>query len=234
MKKKSLLSEIRGAGGNLLKKITLKKMKLFGGSLLDGVSLSEFRIPEVVYTCAEYVKKNGTKTEGIFRVPGSNEAIQDYKKLFEKHEEHVELTDPSDAAGVLKLYLRELSTPLVPFSLYSSFLDLEDKNNKLDPDQKLIKYKELEAKIPKENIDLLAYLTQFLSTMAESSSDTKMDVANLAMVFAPNIFRPEKDTQQSLVQDYAKSIECMKAFIQNSSKIFSEISPQTDWKKKVT
>jgi len=216
-----------------LTKMTLRgKPKLFGGSVLTGVTKSQFRVPEVCYLCIEYLRKTGLSSEGLFRVPGNNDTIQKLKMQFEKHES-IELSDPHDAAGLLKLYIRQLSSPLIPHSLYSQFVELEDKSksDKMPADQKGAKYKALEAQIPAANRDVLTYLTRFLVDMAKHASETKMDVNNIAMVFAPNILRPEVDTQQSLVGDAPRTIECTKYLIVNAYTLFSA-PPDTDWRVK--
>jgi hypothetical protein len=63
----------------------------------------------------------GLSQEGLFRVPGQGDMIQTLKNQFEKGDSVI-LLDVNATAGILKLYLRELSEPLVPYASYESFL----------------------------------------------------------------------------------------------------------------
>jgi len=205
-----------------------RKVRVFGGTLADAVAMSAVRVPEIVFHCVEYLRREG-RVAGIFRVPGNNDTMYKLRAILDKRDS-VDFHDPHDAAGILKLYLRELNPPLIPFAFYDSFLELEEKKD-VELELKIAKYQALEAQMPRENRETMAYITQFLKQLSELVADTKMDVGNLAIVFAPNIFRPQVESDKSLLQDTPKQIECMKSCIQHFNRIFHVFQEEEhpDW-----
>lgn len=98
--------------------------------MLFGISLTEYaqqfkRSPPLLVTkCIEAIERQGgLEREGIYRIPGKQSNIEKLKHCFEKDEESVVLGQddvPDDVASVgtvLKLFLRDLASPLFPFSL---------------------------------------------------------------------------------------------------------------------
>lgn len=71
-------------------------------------------------------------TEGLFRVPGPAQQIEDLKKSFEEGRDplaysavrNIEITG---VASVLKLYFRELVSPLFPCEMYYDFIKCTSK-----------------------------------------------------------------------------------------------------------
>ena len=68
----------------------------------------------------------GLHVEGIFRISASSTKLQKYKNEYNRGlpVEFPEKIDPHTVAGLLKLYLRELPEPVIPFNMYSSFVQL--------------------------------------------------------------------------------------------------------------
>ena len=60
---------------------------------------------------------------GIFRLPGQASRIQALKELYDSgsQEDFSPTEDVHTVASLLKLYLRELPQPVVPFVLYDSY-----------------------------------------------------------------------------------------------------------------
>ena len=68
----------------------------------------------------------GLHNQGIFRIPGSQLEINQFKEAFEKGDDPLITVNPREmnsVAGILKLYLRELKDPLFPRDMYDSFLN---------------------------------------------------------------------------------------------------------------
>jgi hypothetical protein len=98
--------------------------------LIFGTSLTEYaqqrnRSPPLLITkCIESIEKlGGLEREGIYRVSGKQSNIEKIKHAFEMDEEAVVIGEndiPEDLfsiASVVKIFLRELKTPLFPFKL---------------------------------------------------------------------------------------------------------------------
>jgi hypothetical protein len=175
------------------KKIDLKKWKLFGGELSEAVIMSDLAVPQICYDCIEHLRATSRQLEGLFRITGNNDKIQSLRASFEKRKENIKLEDGHDVAGVLKLYLKMLASPLIPFSHYNHFLELEETKVKSEEEsrRKVEHYSILCSSIPAENRALLQYLLQFLWEVAENTEKNKMDCGNLAIVFAPSLLQPK-------------------------------------------
>lgn len=86
------------------------------------------KIPIVVAKCGVFLKNNGLKVEGIFRVGGSLKRIKELQIIFNTPPEfgkklHWDGYTVHDAASVLRRYLNALPEPLIPLELYEDFRD---------------------------------------------------------------------------------------------------------------
>lgn len=85
------------------------------------------RIPILVAKCGAYLKSQGLKTSGIFRIAGNSKRVKELQYIFSSPPSYgTKLSDwdgytVHDAASVLRRYLNNLEEPLVPLSLYEQF-----------------------------------------------------------------------------------------------------------------
>jgi SLIT-ROBO Rho GTPase activating protein len=99
--------------------------RLFGGKLIDYISATKQEIPQIITSCIKAINRLGLHNQGIFRIPGSQLEINQFKESFEKGEDPLITVNPREmnsVAGVLKLYLRELKDPLFPRECYDAFI----------------------------------------------------------------------------------------------------------------
>ncbi|SCV02897.1 LAMI_0H03862g1_1 [Lachancea mirantina] len=113
--------------------------QVFGVSLTRSLSLASAevivqselvsfgRIPILVAKCGAFLKAEGLKTSGIFRIAGNNKRVKELQYIFS--------TPPSygakfnnwdgftvhDAASLLRRYLNNLTEPLIPLEMYEKF-----------------------------------------------------------------------------------------------------------------
>ena len=88
-------------------------------------------------------------------------------------------------AALLKRWCRELKEPLIPSSMYN--ICVECPSDMLPA---------VVSRLPPPNLEVICHLVAFLRRMArpEVAAVTKMDVHNLALVFAPSFLRsPAED-----------------------------------------
>ncbi|KAJ6235373.1 rho gtpase activation protein [Anaeramoeba flamelloides] len=157
-------------------------------------------IPHVLTFLIEKIKnsKNFLK-EGLFRVPGNAKKINELKELLNSGV--FEIDDPEidnafNYASTLKSWLRDLTEPLVPFSLVDSILNSDKEAQMID----------IVQKIPQLQKYTLAYLIFFIKDLIDPKivKKTKMDQQSLVLMFAPNIIRVKKQTLNIVVQINAK------------------------------
>lgn len=130
----------------------------------------------------------GTKSEGIFRIPGDGDNVSDLKIRIERGYYNLEgVDDPHVPASLLKLWLRELADPLVPTELYNDCVACAK-----DPDA----CTQMVARLPTINRRVVLFVISFLQLFLEEKiqSVTKMTSANLALVMAPNLLRCDSDS----------------------------------------
>ncbi|KAG0294318.1 hypothetical protein BGZ96_001391 [Linnemannia gamsii] len=119
-------------------------------------------------------------------VPGSHANVQKLKRMFDTGKDYNLLTmdaiDANDIATLLKLYLRELPSPLLPPILMEQFQSL------LTTDRHICHtLRGILIRLPRPNYVVLSYLCHHLSKIASHSDKTKMTVSNLGVVFAPTL-----------------------------------------------
>ncbi|KAJ9100808.1 hypothetical protein QFC19_005411 [Naganishia cerealis] len=103
------------------------KISIFGTTSSDQM-LQYGRIPVVVAKCGVYLKTNGLKVEGIFRVGGSSRRLKELQLVFNTPPEFGKKLSwdgftVHDAASILRRYLNALPEPLIPLDLYEKFRD---------------------------------------------------------------------------------------------------------------
>nr|XP_019953507.1 PREDICTED: protein FAM13A-like [Paralichthys olivaceus] len=165
-------------------------------SRVFGVALETLReegqmvrgVPLVLRDMVEFLEMNGMHHRGLFRLCSSVARTRQLRQLWD-HGERVGLEEEADVstvASLLKLFLRELPTPVVPepqrkqliLSL-SAYADKAELNLSL---------REKLHHLPADSLIILSYLIHFLSRVAAHSQSNHMPVENLATIFGPCIF----------------------------------------------
>uniref|UniRef100_A0A8C9N1U2 Rho GTPase activating protein 27 n=2 Tax=Serinus canaria TaxID=9135 RepID=A0A8C9N1U2_SERCA len=102
------------------------KDQVFGCSLLALCERERGTVPHFVLQCIWTVERRGLDHDGLYRVSGNLATIQKLRYKVE-HDEQLDLDDGRwedihVVTGALKLFLRELPEPLVPFSHFDKFI----------------------------------------------------------------------------------------------------------------
>lgn len=110
------------------------------------------------------------------------------------------------SAVLLKQWLRQLPSPIVPNEFYQKCLNAVGI-----PEQ----CGEIVNKLPAINKLVIATLISLLQRLCDEEvvKETKMDAANLAMVLAPNILRCESTDPAVIFADSRKQMEFVKNLI---------------------
>uniref|UniRef100_H3B188 Rho GTPase activating protein 45 n=1 Tax=Latimeria chalumnae TaxID=7897 RepID=H3B188_LATCH len=217
------------------------KLQLFGRDFTQASQDCPNGIPFIIKKCISEIEKRALKMKGIYRVNGVKTRVEKLCQAFENGKELVELSQasPHDISNVLKLYLRQIPEPLMPFRLYNDLMglakeslqggpegeagkgpELVDKGPQTDKEIVIIvtKLKELLKELPDANMATLQFIVKHLKRISELEQDNKMTPSNLGIVFGPTLMRPrptEATVSLSSLVDYphqARIIETMIVF----------------------
>ncbi|NWZ08911.1 RHG25 protein, partial [Agelaius phoeniceus] len=178
-------------------------------------------VPMVVQKSAEFILEHGLAEEGIFRLPGQDSLVRQLRDAFDAGERpsFSRDTDVHTVASLLKLYLRELPEPVVPWLQYEDFLlcgqALEADETK--GHQELLKQLSL---LPRDNYNLLSYICRFLYEIQLNSSVNKMSVDNLATVMGVNLIRPRVEDPAVIMRGTPQVQKVMTVMISHHLKLF--------------
>uniref|UniRef100_A0A667Z5G2 Rho GTPase activating protein 45 n=1 Tax=Myripristis murdjan TaxID=586833 RepID=A0A667Z5G2_9TELE len=215
------------------------RLQLFGRDFAQVASCASDGIPFIITKCISEIERRALKMKGIYRVNGVKTRVEKLCQAFENGKELVELSQcsPHDISNVLKLYLRQLPEPIMPFRLYHSLMglakeSLHSEGDSPEGEEVLVlvdKLKELLKELPKANIATLRYIIRHLRRIAELEQDNKMSPSNLGIVFGPSLMRPRPTgatVSLSSLVDYPHQARIVEALIVFYTTIFqSKSSP---------
>ncbi|KAK1345763.1 hypothetical protein QTO34_008227 [Cnephaeus nilssonii] len=200
--------------------------------------------PMLVEQCVDFIRQRGLKEEGLFRLPGQANLVKELQDAFDCGEKpsfdrvgawtSVALgstiearraarvphnTDVHTVASLLKLYLRELPEPVIPYAKYEDFLSCA----KLLSKEEEAGVKELAKQVkslPVVNYNLLKYICRFLDEVQSYSGVNKMSAQNLATVFGPNILRPKMEDPLTIMEGTVVVQQLMSMMISKHDRLF--------------
>ncbi|KAI9228745.1 MAG: Rho GTPase activation protein, partial [Piptocephalis tieghemiana] len=172
------------------------KAKVFGYPL-DTLSLTpeggiSGEIPIVIEKCLQEIERRGLEEVGIYRISGTQSAMERLILAFEEDVGSVDLGDEmwSDinvVTGVLKQLLRSLPEPLMTYELYEGLIEAMRITEYND---RLFALKDLLAELPPLNYRIVRRLSEHLERITDLEDINCMYATNLAIVFGPTIMRP--------------------------------------------
>uniref|UniRef100_A0A8C9SCJ0 Rho GTPase-activating protein 24 n=1 Tax=Scleropages formosus TaxID=113540 RepID=A0A8C9SCJ0_SCLFO len=157
--------------------------------------------PMLVEQCADFIRQWGLQEEGLFRLPGQANLVKELQDAFDCGEKPLFdcNTDVHTVASLLKLYLRELPEPVIPFAKYDDFLSCTKLLSR-DEESGMKELRKQVQGLPPVNYNLLKYICRFLDEVQSYSGVNKMSVQNLATVFGPNILRPKIEDPVAIME----------------------------------
>ncbi|XP_041722763.2 protein FAM13A isoform X1 [Coregonus clupeaformis] len=160
--------------------VTLERLRE-DGQLVCGV-------PHMLRHMVDFLDRNGVQQRGLFRLSGSVVRTRQLRLRLDRGERmDLEVEgDVSTVASLLKLFFRELPSPIIPEPQRKDLvLSLTECKNEAEL---IAALKEKLSSLPVDNHSILSYLLHFLSRVASHSQSNHMPVENLATVFGPCIF----------------------------------------------
>ncbi|XP_049646616.1 rho GTPase-activating protein 22 isoform X2 [Suncus etruscus] len=178
--------------------------------------------PLLVEQCVDFIREHGLTEEGLFRMPGQANLVRDLQDSFDCGEKPLfdSSTDVHTVASLLKLYLRELPEPVVPFAKYQDFLSCAQLLTK-DQEEGTLELTKQVSNLPLANYNLLRYICKFLDEVQAHSNVNKMSVQNLATVFGPNILRPQIEDPVTIMEGTSLVQHLMTVLICKHSQLFT-------------
>ncbi|NXC01485.1 RHG24 protein, partial [Orthonyx spaldingii] len=184
--------------------------------------------PMLVEQCVDFIRQRGLKEEGLFRLPGQANLVKELQDAFDCGEKPSfdSNTDVHTVASLLKLYLRELPEPVVPYAKYEDFLSCAKLLSKEEETGLKELVKQVKS-LPAVNYNLLKYICRFLDEVQSYSGVNKMSVQNLATVFGPNILRPKVEDPLTIMEGTVVVQQLMSVMISKHEELFpKDADPQ--------
>ncbi|NXY44639.1 RHG24 protein, partial [Ceuthmochares aereus] len=177
--------------------------------------------PMLVEQCVDFIRQRGLKEEGLFRLPGQANLVKELQDAFDCGEKPSfdSSTDVHTVASLLKLYLRELPEPVIPYAKYEDFLSCAKILSK-DEESGLQELMNQVKSLPVVNYNLLKYICRFLDEVQSYSGINKMSVQNLATVFGPNILRPKVEDPLTIMEGTVVIQQLMSVMISKHEELF--------------
>jgi len=224
-------AKIQAAGGNDL-------FANFGGNLDINAALNgsgdDFQAvfgnplpencPSVIQEAIEYLEANGGfETEGLFRIPGNQDMVQELRDRYNAGETNVfELLhcDPHDVAALIKRFLQELPESLIPQSFYQQIVNAARANDDCETLSNVI------GEMPDSHLRCLFPLLKFLHRLARRSDLNKMTFTNLATCLAPTVVRaPQDESPIKIMNEMQHIIVGFKTLIEHAKRFTLEPAP---------
>lgn len=204
--------------GSILKSLRKsKKIHVFGVSLEKVIEQSgEFdgknKVPRCLMQMGNIVRRE-IRTEGLFRVCGSAVRIREAQSSIDRGEP-VNCT-VHDAAGLIKLFLRELPEPLLTYRFYHLFVKAFKLPGQRQREEALIL---LSFQLPESHLHTLRFLMELLFEVVHCTGSL-MTAPNLAAIFTPNILKPfgsnTTSTSELELANHAACVGIVEFFIEN-------------------
>uniref|UniRef100_A0A8C6VQI5 GEM interacting protein n=1 Tax=Naja naja TaxID=35670 RepID=A0A8C6VQI5_NAJNA len=203
------------------------RASLFGIDFSDVPRDFPEEVPFIVMKCTSEIETRALGVQGIYRISGAKARTERLCQAFENGRRLVELSEhsPHDITGVLKHFLKELSSPVLPFKLYEDFmafsrnLQKSGDNSETDPIKTI---KDLLSKLPATNYNTIRHLIAHLYRVAERYQENKMSPNNLGIIFGPTLIRPpcNNGVSMSCLVDSGYQSQLVEFLILNYEKIF--------------
>ncbi|XP_022094840.1 beta-chimaerin-like isoform X2 [Acanthaster planci] len=152
----------------------------------------------VVDRCIEELESRGLGIEGLYRIPGMQDDMDLCRQRFDKDGASAKISvkdfpDINVISGALKMYLRQLPIPLVPFEMYDRFMMAAKIVNATERLEALHDAMSELYNIKPAHYHTLKHLINHLNRVVQHKEQNKMSAENVGIVFGPTLLREAND-----------------------------------------
>nr|XP_061789282.1 beta-chimaerin-like [Nerophis lumbriciformis] len=196
--------------------------KVFSCDLTTLVKAHNTPRPMVVDLCIREIELRGMKSEGLYRVSGFSEHIEDVRLAFDREGEKADISasayaDINIIAGALKLYLRDLPIPVITFDLYPKFIQAAKIPN---AECRLEAVHEGLLQLPPAHYETLRYLMAHLKRVTTFEKENLMNSENLSIVFGPTLMQPPEQSALTTLNDMRQQKLVVQLMIEHEDVLF--------------
>ncbi|XP_062955626.1 beta-chimaerin isoform X4 [Cynocephalus volans] len=215
---------------SLVRRAALTHDNHFNYEKTHNFKVHTFRGPHWCEYCANFmwgliaqgVRCSGLKSEGLYRVSGFTEHIEDVKMAFDRDGEKADISaniypDINIITGALKLYFRDLPIPVITYDTYSKFIEAAKISS---ADERLEAVHEVLLLLPPAHYETLRYLMIHLKKVTMNEKDNFMNAENLGIVFGPTLMRPPEDSTLTTLHDMRYQKLIVQILIENEDVLF--------------
>uniref|UniRef100_A0A671KX04 Rho GTPase-activating protein 18-like n=1 Tax=Sinocyclocheilus anshuiensis TaxID=1608454 RepID=A0A671KX04_9TELE len=173
------------------------------------------RVPLVFKKLLSKLEQTGLQTEGILRVPGSASRVkylrQELELKFYEDRFDWDQVRQNDAAGLLKMFIRELPYPMLTQQHLPAFTAAQSISS---PKHQIQALHLLIMLLPEANRDTLKALLEFLTKVVAYEEKNRMSLWNVSMIVAPNLFTFRgKNAKQEEMQGVVAAAQLVRLLI---------------------
>ncbi|XP_036338845.1 rho GTPase-activating protein 12 isoform X2 [Rhagoletis pomonella] len=191
-------------------------------------------VPKIVVDCCDLIeeryRKSSEPIEGIYRQCGDYNKMQSLRFRIDAND-YESLRQPNidihTLTGVLKLFLREIKSPLVSANEARTFIGKPNQWVLMDVAAKIEILKRLIRTLPEVNRDTMNYIFAHLNKLTKVPLQ-QVSADTLAISITPTIFHPVQkganmQDLQELVRESQLLADCVKIMIEYQSRIFENV-----------
>lgn len=150
---------------------------------IEYLPTTKTRMPQFLVPLQEYLLDHITE-EGLFRANGDKTKVLKLNEMLSQHvPQWPEHTSPNDAASFLKLWLRELPTPLITPSIVSTYYTSDIKTTT----------KDILFHLPLVTRKCVAVVFGIMDELVKNEEKNKMSFSNMLTCIVPSLTQNMKD-----------------------------------------
>jgi len=159
--------------------------KLFGTPLKLSLTVASktYDIPPFLETSISEIESRGLSTEGIGRIGAGRAEIDTLKEDLESGKQiNFSELNVILLCDIVKLFLRDLPQPLIPFEEYDTLLNTWKQKEKQDSAHLMATFNRILNKLDRPNKALIRRLIRFWGKIAANESANKMTPEKIALL----------------------------------------------------